>query len=303
MREEHLAGKPAPDSFLRGAELLGVAAGPGRGLRGRAVRRDGRPGRRLRLRRRRRPGRARRGAAPARRRRRRRGPGRAAVSAPMISEDAFPVEPWHAARDPPRPRPAGPVRVAVRPLQRAHRPARQPRRGRAVRAPGHLPRAPSTRRARCRTPRPATAIPRTGRRCRRHQRQAHPAAGRRRAVRRPVRRAARPRAGAGPAGGHAARGTATGAPRPGTQVKVRSTRLVSFAQRGVAAIEYVVEAVDQFTRVTVQSELVANEDAAGAVRATRGSSAVLDQPAGGGAARATPSAARCCCTGPGPASC
>ena len=39
-----------------------------------------------------------------------------------------------------------------------------------------------------------------------------------------------------------------------------STRLVSLAQRGVAAIEYVVEAVDEFTRVTVQSELVANED-------------------------------------------
>lgn len=44
------------------------------------------------------------------------------------------------------------------------------------------------------------------------------------------------------------------------QVLVRSTRLVSLAQRGVAAIEYVVEAVDEFTRVTVQSELVANED-------------------------------------------
>ena len=27
IREEHLAGKPAPDSFLRGAELLGVAPG------------------------------------------------------------------------------------------------------------------------------------------------------------------------------------------------------------------------------------------------------------------------------------
>ena len=46
----------------------------------------------------------------------------------------------------------------------------------------------------------------------------------------------------------------------GTQVEVTSTRLVSLAQRGVAAIEYVVEAVDEFTRVTVQSELVANED-------------------------------------------
>lgn len=46
----------------------------------------------------------------------------------------------------------------------------------------------------------------------------------------------------------------------GKQVLVRSTRLVSLAQRGVVAIEYVVEAVDEFTRVTVQSELVANED-------------------------------------------
>ena len=46
----------------------------------------------------------------------------------------------------------------------------------------------------------------------------------------------------------------------GKRVKVRSTRLVSLAQRGVAAIEYVVEAVGEFARVTVQSELVANED-------------------------------------------
>ena len=46
----------------------------------------------------------------------------------------------------------------------------------------------------------------------------------------------------------------------GRQVSVTSTRLVSFAQRGVAAIEYIVEAVDEFTRMTVQSELVANED-------------------------------------------
>lgn len=46
----------------------------------------------------------------------------------------------------------------------------------------------------------------------------------------------------------------------GTKIKVVSTRLVSLAQRSVAAIEYVVEAVDEFVRVTVQSELVANED-------------------------------------------
>jgi len=46
----------------------------------------------------------------------------------------------------------------------------------------------------------------------------------------------------------------------GKQVQVKSVRLVSLAQRSVAAIEYVVEAIDEFSRVTVQSELVANED-------------------------------------------
>jgi alpha,alpha-trehalose phosphorylase len=46
----------------------------------------------------------------------------------------------------------------------------------------------------------------------------------------------------------------------GKQITLRSTRLVSLDQRGVAAIEYIVGAVDEFVRVTVQSELVANED-------------------------------------------
>lgn len=46
----------------------------------------------------------------------------------------------------------------------------------------------------------------------------------------------------------------------GKQVKVVTTRLVSFAHRGVAAIEYCVEAIDEFVRITVQSELVTNED-------------------------------------------
>ncbi|KDE98767.1 glycosyl hydrolase [Mycolicibacterium aromaticivorans JS19b1 = JCM 16368] len=46
----------------------------------------------------------------------------------------------------------------------------------------------------------------------------------------------------------------------GKQIRIVSTRLVSLVQRSVAAIEYVVEAIDEFTRVTVQSELVANED-------------------------------------------
>src|SRR3954451_13673609 len=45
----------------------------------------------------------------------------------------------------------------------------------------------------------------------------------------------------------------------GKRVRVRSRRLVSLTQRAVAAIEYVVEAVDQPVRFVVQSELVANE--------------------------------------------
>ncbi|GII64807.1 glycosyl hydrolase [Sphaerisporangium krabiense] len=45
----------------------------------------------------------------------------------------------------------------------------------------------------------------------------------------------------------------------GGQVRVSSTRLVSFAQRAVAAILYEVEAVDEPRHVVVQSELVANE--------------------------------------------
>jgi trehalose/maltose hydrolase-like predicted phosphorylase len=46
----------------------------------------------------------------------------------------------------------------------------------------------------------------------------------------------------------------------GKEILVTSTRLVSLTLRSIAAIEYTVEAVDEFTRVTVQSELVANED-------------------------------------------
>ncbi len=45
----------------------------------------------------------------------------------------------------------------------------------------------------------------------------------------------------------------------GKSVKIRSTRLVSFSQRSVAAIDYVVEAIDHPVRLVIQSELVANE--------------------------------------------
>ena len=45
----------------------------------------------------------------------------------------------------------------------------------------------------------------------------------------------------------------------GKRIKVRSRRLVSLTQRSIAAIEYVVEPVDQPARFVLQSELVANE--------------------------------------------
>ncbi|SEB46731.1 glycoside hydrolase family 65 protein [Microbacterium hydrocarbonoxydans] len=44
----------------------------------------------------------------------------------------------------------------------------------------------------------------------------------------------------------------------GTRVRVRSTRIVSFAHRSVAAVRYIVEAIDA-TEVTIVSELLANE--------------------------------------------
>jgi alpha,alpha-trehalose phosphorylase len=45
----------------------------------------------------------------------------------------------------------------------------------------------------------------------------------------------------------------------GREIRVRSTRLVSFVHRSAAAIAYEVEPVDETTRIVVQSELVANE--------------------------------------------
>ncbi|MGW3727503.1 glycoside hydrolase family 65 protein [Streptomyces sp. NPDC000851] len=45
----------------------------------------------------------------------------------------------------------------------------------------------------------------------------------------------------------------------GRTVRVRSTRLVSFTQRAIAAVAYEVEPVDARTNVVVQSEIVANE--------------------------------------------
>jgi alpha,alpha-trehalose phosphorylase len=63
----------------------------------------------------------------------------------------------------------------------------------------------------------------------------------------------------------------------GEGVRVRSTRLVSFAQRAVAAILYEVEPLDGPVRVVVQSELVANEPAPARSEDPR-AAAVLESP-------------------------
>jgi alpha,alpha-trehalose phosphorylase len=63
----------------------------------------------------------------------------------------------------------------------------------------------------------------------------------------------------------------------GQRVRVRSRRLVSFVQRAVAAIEYIVEPVDSAARFVIQSELVANEELP-RMKADPRVSAILDNP-------------------------
>ncbi|HUP76629.1 MAG TPA: glycosyl hydrolase family 65 protein [Acidimicrobiales bacterium] len=60
----------------------------------------------------------------------------------------------------------------------------------------------------------------------------------------------------------------------GQSVRVRSTRLVSFVQRSIAAVYYEVEAVDDPARIVVQSSLVANEPLPGRVSDPRAAAAL-----------------------------
>ena len=86
LAELDLPGKPAPDTFLKAAEMLGRQPGPRRGGGGRDRRRPGRPGGRVRPGHRRRP---RRGAATPCGPRRRRGrdrPGRVAELRPRFDQ-------------------------------------------------------------------------------------------------------------------------------------------------------------------------------------------------------------------------
>ncbi|HEX3901013.1 MAG TPA: glycosyl hydrolase family 65 protein [Mycobacteriales bacterium] len=63
----------------------------------------------------------------------------------------------------------------------------------------------------------------------------------------------------------------------GQRVRVRSRRLVSFVQRAVAAIEFIVEPVDEAIRFVIQSELVANEELP-RMKSDPRVSAILDRP-------------------------
>ncbi|MFI9306838.1 glycoside hydrolase family 65 protein [Streptomyces triculaminicus] len=63
----------------------------------------------------------------------------------------------------------------------------------------------------------------------------------------------------------------------GRSVRVRSSRLVSFTQRAIAAVSYEVEPLDGDVRIVVQSELVANEQLPLTTRDPR-AAAVLESP-------------------------
>ncbi len=162
-------------------------------------------------------------------------------------------------RDPSGPRAPGPDRVRVRAVQRAHRVAGQPRRGRALRTSGHVSE---------RLLRGAPAALRRGRlrrsgvqpdRGQRDQRQDHPPARRGRAVRRSLRASCTATSGCSICAPGLLQRRAEWCSPTGRLIQVTSTRLVSFAQRAVAAILYEVEPLDGEATVVVQSELVANE--------------------------------------------
>jgi alpha,alpha-trehalose phosphorylase len=64
----------------------------------------------------------------------------------------------------------------------------------------------------------------------------------------------------------------------GAKIRLRSTRLVSFAQRAAAAVLYEIEPLDGSVRVVVQSELVANEPGGAKQEADPRAAAVLEAP-------------------------
>ena len=95
----------------------------------------------------------------------------------------------------------------------------------------------------------------------------------------------------------------TGSPRPAARVRVRSTRLVSFTQRAIAAISYEVEPLDGPVRVVGAVRAGRQRAAAGARRRPPGRGGA-GAPAGAEECqRRTGRARRCWCTGPSRAGC
>ena len=233
----------------RAARMLGVEPARGRRVRGRAGRRAGRPGRAIRLGRRRRPHRSGRRAARARRRHRRRRTSPSCWSADDRARRLRGRARGRSASASSDLDAAGADRVGLRAVQRPHRPARQPRRGRAGRRARARSSTRSTRSARCRTPSPATAIPR---RARRSINVTNGKLIRLLVDDEPfdVRYGdAASRTSACSTCAPACCGArSSGSRRRARRVALRSTRLVSFVHRSVAAIHYEVEPLDAAAR-------------------------------------------------------
>ena len=212
----------------------------------------------------------------------------------MITDDAFPVEPWHIRETQLRPRLAGrsPSRCSRCPTATSACAATSTRASRYG-LPGHLPRTRSTRSGRCRTPRRGTAIPRTDRR----------------SSTSPTARSS----GCWSTTSRSTSGTANCSRTNGfsTFAQARSSRTGAVALTGGQAGQGAPRRgwcrwrnaasprsstssrpSTNSLRVTVQSELVANEDQPEPSDDPR-VAAVLDEAAGTGAARVTPIAARC----------
>ena len=252
------AGKPAPDTFLAAARKLGVEPARGGGVRGRARGVEaGRAGQ-LRARRRRRPRRPARGAARARRRHRRRRPRRAAGRVISITDHSRSSRGRFARPSSTSTSSPSASRCSRSPTGTSACAATSTRASRSA-CPGTyligLLRGPAAalRRERLRLP-GGRADDRQ-----RHQRQAHPAAGRRRAVRRPLRQCSSATSACSTSAPACCGGRASGPRRPARACasarrgwsrspSARSRRSATRSSRSTGR-----------RRVVVQSELVANE--------------------------------------------
>ena len=243
---EHLRGKPAPDTFLAGAQAARRRARRGRGVRGRARRRRGRPRRRLRLV----VGVDRVGQADALREH----------GADVVVEDlAELLEQPMIAAPALRGRAVGRLRETELDLDVLARPSRCSRCRTATSACA----ATSTRASRTALPgtylnsfyETAAAAVRRGRLRlpgvrpdgrQRHQRQDHPAARRRRAVRRALRRAARSTSACSTCAPASCAATSSGCRPPGQRGAGPRRRGWSRSPSApIAAIRYEVEPLDE----------------------------------------------------------